>query len=59
MNVNASEAIVDPVLSFFIAGDKRRGKIWIPYSLAFFLFTVPAAASNYAGGWEWWHPVSG
>jgi hypothetical protein len=57
-NVNISEALTNVVLLVLIAGDKRRGKIWMPYPLAFVLFTLVAVASNYAKDWAWWHAMS-
>ncbi len=58
-NVNVSETIVDVVLLILMIDDKRRGRIWAPYPLAFVVFTLLAALSNYAKGWAWWHGVSG
>lgn len=59
VNVNTAEALVDVVLLILIAGDRRRGRIWAPYPLAFVLFGAAAVASNYAGQWGWWHVLSG
>ena len=59
VNVNTAEAIVDAVLMFLIVGDKRRGKIWVPYPLALGVFTLLAVTSNYAKNWAWWHVLSG
>jgi hypothetical protein len=59
VNVNIAEALVNLVLLVLLIDDKRRGKVWAPYPLAFVLFGVVAVASNYAKGWAWWHGVSG
>jgi len=58
-NVNTSEVLVILVLILLMVGDKRRGKIWVPYPFACFLFTVLAIASNYARGWTWWQGLAG
>jgi hypothetical protein len=59
VNVNTAEVLVAIVLLILITGDKRRGKIWAPYPLAFVVFTMMAVASNYAEDWNWWRVFSG
>ena len=59
VNVNTAEALVNLVLLVLIVGDKRRGKIWAPYPLAFAVFAVLAVASNHVKDWAWWHGLSG
>ena len=59
VNVNVAEALVNLVLLLLIAGDKRRGRIWSPYPVAFVMFSVTAIVSNYAKNWAWWLSVSG
>jgi hypothetical protein len=57
-NVNVAEALVNLVLLVLIVDDKRRGRVWLPYPLAFILFGVIAVVSNYAKDWRWWHGLS-
>jgi hypothetical protein len=57
-NVNVSEVLVELVLVVLMVGDRRRGRIWLPYPLAFVLFAMAAVASNYARGWGWWQAFS-
>jgi hypothetical protein len=59
VNVNAAEVLVNLVLLALIANDKRRGKIWVPYPLAFVVFGVLALASNYVKDWAWWQGLAG
>jgi hypothetical protein len=58
-NVNWAEAMVIFVLLILIAGDKRGGKIWVPYPLALSIFTVLAVASNFVKDWAWWQVLAG
>jgi hypothetical protein len=58
VNVNTAEALIQLVLLLLIIDDKRRGRIWAPYPLAFVAFAIPAVASNYAKNWVWWHSFS-
>jgi hypothetical protein len=59
VNANVSEALVNLVLLVLIVGDRRRGRIWAPYPLAFCVFTMLAVSANYARDWPWWHVLSG
>ena len=58
-NGNVAEGLMDLVLIILIVGDKRRGKIWIPYPLALVIFTSMTVTSNYVKDWAWWHRLSG
>jgi hypothetical protein len=59
VNVNAAEALVNLVLLVLIVEDKRRGRIWAPYPLAFVVFGVMAVAANYVKDWAWWQRLAG
>ena len=59
VNVNTAEALVNLVLLVLIVDDKRRGRIWSPYPLAFGVFGVLAVASNYVRDWVWWQEMAG
>ena len=58
-NVNTAEALVDLALLILILGDKRRGRVWMPYPLSLVVFTAVAMTSNFAKDWAWWHRLSG
>ena len=55
---NTAEALVIGVLALLIVGDRRKGKIWLPYPLAFTVFTALAIVSNDAKNWVWWRNLS-
>jgi hypothetical protein len=59
LNVNVAEALMGVVLLVLMVDDKRRGKVWLPYPMAFAVFTAMTVASNFVRGWGWWHVVSG
>lgn len=57
-NGNTAYALMDLVLLLLMLDDKRRGRLWPPYPLAFIAFTAMAWAGNYAREWSWWHGVA-
>jgi hypothetical protein len=59
VNVNVAEALVDLVLLMLIVDDRRQGRVWVPYPLAFLLFAILTLASNFVRDWAWWQRLSG
>lgn len=57
-NGNTAYALIDLVLLLLMMDDKRRGRLWPPYPLAFVAFTTMAWAGNYVREWGWWQSVA-
>ncbi|TVR14680.1 MAG: hypothetical protein EA391_12365 [Balneolaceae bacterium] len=49
--------LIHVVLLFLILDDKRKGKIRLPYMLAFELMLSQQTMMHFATEWDWWRAL--
>ena len=59
VHVNVAVGLMSLVLLLLMVDDARKGKVYLPYPVAFVLNTVVCVCANFANGWGWWHALAG
>ncbi|MEZ2348169.1 hypothetical protein [Terriglobus sp. RCC_193] len=59
LNVNLMVGLMSFVLLMLMVDDKRKGKLYAAYPVAFTANTIVCVCANFAQNWGWWNTLSG
>ncbi len=57
-NVNLMVGLMSFALLLLMVDDKRKGKLYAAYPIAFTANTIVCICANFAQNWHWWHTVT-